>query len=220
MKDLKWELRQRNRRRNTELSKAQEIFTRGGDTSGSWRRSTASWIHGYRVRFTVVFARRTRGLFICSVIHCFRSACFFRSVGVFRSSRFPPTFPTQHSFSLLVYHFLIIILAVAVFGEDQFVIIFSWLRFHDFAVSCSTGSCRRRVTLFYSSVGGLGAYSRWGCCEAYIVVVYIRSRSSARITILVQGGFALRGDYWSETISSCVRSSESDVEHPLQERRY
>ena len=35
MKHLKWELRQRNRRKNTELSKVLEIFTRGGDESGS-----------------------------------------------------------------------------------------------------------------------------------------------------------------------------------------
>ena len=51
-----------------------------------------------------------------------------------------PDLSSQHSISLLVYHFLIIILAVAVFGEDQFVIIFCWHHFHDLAVSCSTGS--------------------------------------------------------------------------------
>ena len=47
---------------------------------------------------------------------------------------------SQHLISLLVYHFLIIILAVAVFGVEQFVIIFCRHRFHDLAVSSSTGS--------------------------------------------------------------------------------
>ena len=95
---------------------------------------------------------------------------------------------SQHLISLLVYHFLIIILAVAVFG----VIIFCWHRFHDLAVSCSSGSLRRilrvstleRIRYCISSVVLAGSCFRQpftfelGVPVGFLVLVHLRSARS------------------------------------------
>ena len=97
---------------------------------------------------------------------------------------------SQHLISLLVYHFLIIILAVAVFGVEQFVIIFCWHLFHDLVVSCSTGSLRRilrvsnleRIRYCISSVVLAGSCFRQpsftfelGVPVGFLVLVHLRS---------------------------------------------
>ena len=99
---------------------------------------------------------------------------------------------SQHLISLLVYHFLIIILAVAVFGVEQFVIVFCWHLFHDLVVSCSSGSLRRilrvstleRIRYCISSVVLAGSCF-WqpftfelGVPVRFLVLVHLRSARS------------------------------------------
>ena len=83
----------------------------------SLHRQSRQWITSSIVswRMTLAFCRRFRSSFLPVL-----------SVSSDLSS--------QHLISLLVYHFLIIILAVAVFGVEQFVIIFCLHRFHDLVV--------------------------------------------------------------------------------------
>ena len=129
---------------NTELSKVLEIFIRGRDVSGSERRSSASSIHGDRDRFIFVLSSENqRPNHGCRHPLC-HGASFLRSYacqvllssGVFGFPR--PFLP--NTLSLLVYHFLIIFLAVAVFGVEQLLSYCGLHRFHDLADTFSTGS--------------------------------------------------------------------------------
>ena len=109
-------------KRNTELSKAMEIFTRGGDASGSWRRSSASSIRGERVRFTVVFPRRTRNR--SWVLSSIMSWFFFLAV----------LFVTRPPF-FLCFRF------PRPFLPNTLTLSFSWL-FHSSALGCWLSSSR------------------------------------------------------------------------------